>query len=94
MANMKGQVSAMVFMVAVVIIILALAWTPVINEITTGAMNETYPIGGDGMNCSATTDNFVKAGCWVADINQAYFIGGILAIAGMVIGAKLIWGGS
>lgn len=92
--NSRGQVAAMAFMIAIVIIILALAWTPAINEITSNVMNETYPIGGDGMNCSATTDNFVKAGCWVADINQAYFIGGLLAIAGIVIAARLIWGGS
>lgn len=88
---MKGQVSALAFMIAVVIILLALALAYPVHEITTLAMNETSEIGG--MNCTSTTDNFVKAGCYVADINQAYFIGGLLALAGIVISAKIIFGG-
>ena len=88
--NKKGQVSVYLFMIAVVIIIMALAFAYPVNQITTSAMNETSEVGG--MNCTATTDNFVKASCWVADVGQAYFIGGLLALAGVAIAARVIWG--
>ena len=87
--NRKGQVVALAFMLAIVVIILALAWAKPVNELTTMAMNETSSIGG--MNCTDTTDNFVKAGCWTADIGQAYVIGGIIAIAGIIIAGRLLF---
>jgi len=89
MINNRGQAVALAFMLAIVVIILALAFAYPINQMTTLAMNETSEIGG--MNCADTTDNFVKAGCWTADIGQAYVIGGILAIAGIIIGARLLF---
>ena len=86
--NNKAQASVLVFMIAVVVIILALALAYPVNQMTTNAMNETSEIGG--MNCTSTTDDFVKAGCWVVDLGQGYFIGGLLALAGLIIGARLI----
>ncbi len=83
----KGQAVALAFMLAIVVIILALAFAKPLNELTTLAMSENSSIGG--MNCTDTTDNFVKASCWTADLGQAYIIGGILAIAGMLIAYKL-----
>lgn len=77
MMNKKGQAAVLAFMLAVTTIILALAWAYPVNEATTNAQTS--------MNCSGTTDDFVKAGCWVNDIGQAYFIGGIIAIAGVII---------
>jgi hypothetical protein len=74
-------------MLAIVVIILALAWAVPVNQMTTMAMNETSTIGG--MNCDATTDDFVKAGCWVMDLGQGYFIGGILAIAGIIVAGRI-----
>ena len=85
----KGQVGALVFMLAIVVIILALAWVVPVNQLTTMAMNETSEIGG--MNCTDTTDDYVKAGCWVADLGQGYFIGSILAIAGIIIAGRLFF---
>ena len=90
--NKSGQASVLTFMIAIVIIILALAWAVPVNEMTNLALNESSEIGG--MNCTATTDNFVKAGCWVADIGQAYYIGAVLALAGVIIAARLIYGGN
>ena len=87
--NNKGQAGALVFMVAIVIIILALAWAVPVNEMTTLAMNETSEIGG--MNCTDTTDDYVKAGCWVADLGQGYFIAGILALAGVIIVGRIMF---
>lgn len=90
--NNKAQASIVVFMLAIVIIILALAWAKPVNEQTTLAMNKTNQYGElGGMDCTATTDNYVKAACWIVDINQGYFIGGIIAIAGLVIAAKILF---
>jgi uncharacterized protein (UPF0333 family) len=86
--NKKGQVMALTFMVAVVVIILAIAFAPTLNEINTMARNETSSIGG--MDCDSTTSDFTKAACWVLDLNQAYFIGGLIALAGSIIVLKAI----
>ena len=81
--NKKGQSAVLVFMIAVVVIILGLAFAFPVNEATTNAQTS--------MNCSTTTDDFVKAGCWVQDIGQGYFIGGILAFAGVIIAARILF---
>ena len=89
--NKKAQASALAFMLAVVVIILGLAWISPVNEMTKLAMNETSEIGG--MNCtSSALDDFTKAGCWTLDIAQVYFIGGIIALAGVIIAARIIFG--
>ena len=87
--NNKAQGMSVAFMLAVVIIIFAVAVAPTINLFSTNAMNETSEFGG--MNCTDTTDDFLKAGCRVADLTQLYFIGGLIAIAGIVIAARVIF---
>lgn len=91
--NNKAQVSSVAFMLAIVILILALAFVPAMNETTTDVMNETNTIGEvGGLNCtSSTISDFTKATCWVVDINQAYIIGGLIAIAGVVIASRILW---
>ena len=80
---------AMAFMIAVCLIILGVAWASPVNEVTTLAMNESSEIGG--MNCTDTTDDFLKAGCLVVDIGQFYFIAGIIALGGLIIAARIIF---
>jgi hypothetical protein len=81
-------------MLAIVIIICALAFAPVVNNITGSAMNKTNEFGEQGgMDCTNTTiSDFQKAACWTIDIGQFYFIGGLIALAGIVIGARILWG--
>ena len=83
--NNKAQAAqyAIAFMVAIITIILALAWAYPVNEATSNARTD--------MNCSATTDDFVSAGCLVADIGQGYFLISILAIAGTVIVVRVVF---
>lgn len=90
----KAQVSVVAFMLAVVILILGLSFAYPVNQVTTDAMNESSDFLGEtgGLNCTGTTDNYVTATCWIADIGQAYFIGGIFALAGLIIGARILWG--
>ena len=92
----KGQAAtyAIAFMLALTLIILGLSWAKPINEVTKSAMNETVDGGeiGSGMNCSnSLLDDYTKAGCIVTDLGQSYFIGSILAIAGILIAARIIF---
>lgn len=87
--DMKGQISIYAFMLMIVIVLLALAFAFPVQEITTHAMNESSDVGG--MNCSGTTDDFVKATCWVMDFGMGYYIGALIALAGIIIGAKIIF---
>lgn len=91
MVNKKAQAQyAIAFMLAVCVVILGLAFAYPLNEMTTTAMNETGELGG--MNCTGTTDDFTKAGCWTVDLGQGFFIGSIIAIGGIVIASRIIWG--
>jgi hypothetical protein len=91
---MKGQASAVAFMIAIVILICALAFAPVVNEITKKAMNDTDADLGEvgGMDCTNTTiSDFQKGACWTMDITQSYFIIGLIALGGVVIAARILW---
>ena len=92
--NNKAQASALAFMLAIVIIILGISFAVPLNTVTTDAMNTTNSIGEvGGMDCdNSSISDFQKAGCWVTDIGQGYFIGGIIAIAGLVIASRIIFG--
>lgn len=87
----KAQVSILAFMIGVVILILALAWIFPINQITTMSMSNSSTIGGMDCNNSSISD-YTKATCWIVDIGQNYFIGGIIALAGIIFAAKIIGG--
>ena len=90
----KGQAAIYLIMVALVIIILALAFAPVVRDFTESARNST---SGDtlGMDCSnSSISNFDKAACYATDLNLFYFIGGLIFVGAALIGAKLIFGGS
>lgn len=84
--NKKGQMAnyALVLMLAVVVIILGMSMAKPLND----ANNESRT----NMNCTGTTDDFVSAGCLINDIGQAYFIGGIIALAGVIVGARVLFG--
>ncbi len=91
---MKGQAAIVALMLAVVIIIVALAFAPVVNQFTKNTMNKTSNDLGEvgGMDCTnSSISDSQKAGCWVVDIGQAYFILGMIAIAGIVIAARILW---
>ena len=82
--------AAVAFMLALCLIILGLSFAIPINQTTTNAMNSTSEIGG--MDCNnSSISMYTKAGCLVADISQSYFIGGIIALAGVIIAAKIIF---
>ena len=92
--NNKAQVSVVAFMLAIVIVILALSFAFPVNEITTDAQQNGTNLGEvGGMQCNnASISDYNKVTCWISDIGQAYFIGAMFALAGVVIAARVIWG--
>lgn len=95
--NKRGSVIIFSMMIAIVVIILGLALSPAISEITTIARNNVTVENGiniTGMDCNnESIDNFVKAACVSTDISLFYFISAVLLIGFAVIGAKVAFGG-
>jgi cellobiose-specific phosphotransferase system component IIC len=90
--NNKGQTIFYGLMLGITILVLALALSPAVRDFTTGAMNDTVS-DTIGLNCSGTTDNFIKATCIVTDMSLFYFIGILVFMAGAVVTAKFLIGG-
>lgn len=83
--NKKGQVIFFLFMLAVAIIVLALGLAQPTKSLT----DETQ----SNMNCTnPALDNYQRGACYMTDMTPAYFIIGIISIAFIVIGAKIIIG--
>lgn len=91
--NNKAQLFFFTLMLAVVVIILALALTPVIRESVDNVRNTTTMDGAPGLDCgneSILDQN--KATCIITDLSSPYFFGILLGIAGAAIGARVILG--
>lgn len=89
--NKQGQVWAYGLMLGLVIIVLAMALSPPLNDFTKTAMNQTT---GDtiGLDCTnSSISNFQKGACVVTDFSIAYFIGGIILIGGTLVLAKIVF---
>lgn len=88
--NNRGQVAIFTLMLFIVIVILALAFSPVIKQITEEARSPTSDTAL-GLDCSNTSiSDFQNAGCVSVDLLNPYFFWGLLGIAGIIIGAKII----
>jgi uncharacterized protein (UPF0333 family) len=90
----KGQVTFVLLSLAVVVIILALAFAPVLKQFTDDARNSSSDsrVGLDCSNSSIST--FDKANCMAVDVINPYFIGFLLLIAGAFFVAKVIGAGA
>jgi len=90
--NKSGSVVIYTLMIGMVIIILALALAPLVQDFTTSAMNST---SGDtaGLDCdNSSISNFDKATCVSTDLTLFYFIGALIFIAGLIITSKVVFG--
>lgn len=86
--NNKGQVVIFTLMLSIVIIILALAFAPVLKQSVEDARNP------DSLDCSNTSiSNFDKLGCLSTDASLFGFIGIAIFLAGSIIGARVIFNG-
>ena len=89
--NNKGQVIFYTMMVGVVVMIFALAISPVVMDFVDSARNETNNVGGVGLNCSSPTlSDYDKGACMILDITPMYFIGVLILIGGIIAGAKIL----
>lgn len=89
--NNKGQTMFYSFMLALTIIVLALALSPIGKEFVVSAMSApaSDTLGLDCQNSSIS--NFDRAACVVTDFSQFYFFGSLILIAGGVIVAKIVF---
>lgn len=89
--NKRGQVLFYGFMLALVIIILALALAPSVAQFTNSARNASTN-DTIGLDCSnESISNFDKATCVTTDLTLFYFIGSLIIIGGIIFGAKIIF---
>lgn len=88
--NRKGQVVFYALMLGIVIVIVALALVPVVNQFTNSAMNSTSDtqVGLDCSNQSIT--DYQKSQCVLVDATTPYFFFGLLGIALLVMFAKWV----
>jgi len=82
-------------MIAITIIVLALALAFPVKESVDNARNGTTFDGTIGLDCSnASISDYNKGACVTTDLTIFYFIGGIIFIAGAVVAARFVFGGS
>jgi len=92
--NRNGQVVFYTFMLAVVVIIIALAFAPVLKSFTDTAREPTTDTA-IGLDCNnSSISNFDKGVCIMTDMSLPYFILALIGLAGIIIGAKVVFGGS
>lgn len=90
--NNKGQVFFLTFMIGITIIILGLALAPAIKSFADDARAPSTNTAV-GLDCANTTiSDFDKGNCVLVDTINPYFIGMLIAIAGAIIGARLLYG--
>lgn len=88
--NGKAQVFFFTFMLGITILVLALALAfPVKQAVDTARSNSSGDFSG--MNCSSPPDGFYQGACIIEDMTLPYFIIGMIAIGGAVIGAKILF---
>ena len=88
--NRKAQVPLLMISLAVVVILLAIAFAPAINDVAITASNSSSPTFV-GLDCTnASISDFDKANCVAVDAISPYYIGFILFIAGALV-AKVVF---
>jgi len=88
--NDKGQSSLVLLSLGIVVIILALAFAPVIKQFSDDSRNVSSNTQV-GLDCSnSSISNFDKANCVAVDSLNPYFIGFLLLLGVAFISAKLI----
>lgn len=97
--NKRGQVIFVTLMLGIIIIILAMSLASPISQFIVSARNNTdgeqVGLGCDNATRMAneTTGMFDQGTCVIVDLFLPYFIGFLVALAGVVIGAKILLGG-
>ena len=92
MKSKRASVAIYTLMIGVVIIITALAMSPILQDFTTSAMNESTE-NSLGMDCDNNSiSSFTKSACLATDLSLFYFIGVIIFLGGIIISSKVVFG--
>lgn len=90
--NKRGQAIFYTFMLGVVVIVLALALASPVKQFVDNARN----VSSDtqvGLDCgNSSISMFDKGTCTFVDLGLPYFIFGLIGIAGIIIGARVVFG--
>lgn len=87
--NNKGQAVFVLFMIAVTVLVMAIALAHPVTTFVDYARNESDGLGGTGLNCTnPNLSEYDQGACGITDITPAYFIGGLIVLAGMIAYAK------
>lgn len=84
--NSRGQVLFYTLMIAICVLVLAMAFSPVLKQSTETARN---PSNLDCANDSISTFN--KVTCIASDVSLPAFIIVMIALAGAIVGAKVVF---
>lgn len=90
--NKKASVVVYTLMLGMIIIILALALAPPVQDFVNSAMNAS---SGDtqGLDCTnESISSFDKATCIATDLTLFYFIGALVFVGGLIITSKVAFG--
>ena len=86
----KAQIFFYTLMLGVVVLILALAFADPLREFIDTARSPSTD-NSVGLDCAnSSISDFDKANCAMLDISMPYFFFGLLALVGIIIGAKVM----
>lgn len=91
--NNRGQLTTffVTLMIGLVVIIIAMAFAPLLQQMITGAaQNSTSTTLG--LNCTSPVDSYRQGTCMISDISLPAFIGALIFAGGAIIGARLLVG--
>ena len=90
--NKKGQMIFYTLMLMIVIVVLAMATVPVIKSSVDDARGNTTDTQL-GLDCAnESISDYQKSQCVLTDMATPYFFFGLIGIALLVIGAKVVIG--
>lgn len=93
--NDKGQTALYALMLCVILVVLGLALSPALSTVITDVRNTTRADGTTGLDCdNSSISDFDKGTCEITDLTLPYFIGIIIGIGILVLGATIIIGGN
>ena len=88
--NKGGQVIFYTLMIFVTIVILAMALVSVVKSQVDDARNPTSDTAV-GLDCSnSSISDYQKGQCLLTDLTTPYFFFGLLGIAGLIVGARVL----
>ena len=94
LGNNRGQAIFFSLMLFCVVVVIAMALAPVIKSTVDDARNTTSDTQV-GLDCAnETISDYQKGQCLLVDLTSPYWFFGMLGIAALIIGAKVLFGGS